>query len=332
MQGRHRVGALVALPQVLRDLGHDADAVLMRAGIDGSLLSNPENALTFIELGRLFQTCVDLTGCPHVGLLVGQRSATGALGLVGQLMRHAPTLGDAIRDLCANQVRYIQGAVAYLMVRDGTAYWGYTAYIPGVCAVEQINDGAVAIGVNIMRELAGVAPDDVLLCRPTPPDVGAYRRCLGVTPRFMAEQYAVVFPARLLASKVRGADGELRRRLERAVADYWAVQRPSFTDRVVRHLRARVLFAETSLESVAGDLLVEPRTLNRRLQAEGTRFRDLLNRARFDVARTLLAGTGMSVTELALALGYADTSAFTHAFQRWAGTSPSQWRQHLEAA
>jgi AraC-like DNA-binding protein len=332
LQSQHRVGALVELPQVLRDLGQDAARVISSAGIDPSVLRNPENTLSFIELGKLVQTCVDATGCAHFGLLIGQRSATSSLGLVGRLMRTAPTLGEAILDLCTNQVRYIRGAVAYLMVRDGTAYWGYAIYIPGMQAAEQIADGAIAVGTNMMRELADVAPDEVLMSRPPPHDVGAYRRCFGITPRFLAEQHAVLFPARLLAYPVRSADPILRRILQASVTEYWAVQMPSVAGQVVRNLRARVVFADTTLESVAKDLLMQPRTLNRRLQAEGTVFRDLLNRARFDVARTLLAGTGMAVTDVALTLGYADTSAFTHAFRRWAGAAPSQWREELEAA
>lgn len=314
------------LPQVLRDLGQDAGRVITSAGIDPILLRNPENALSFVELGRLVDACMDATGCPHFGLLVGQRSATSCLGLVGRLMRSAPTLGDAILDLCRNQVRYVRGAVAYLMVRDETAYWGYTAYIPGIQAVEQIADGALAIAVNMMRELAGVSPADVLMSRPDPRDVAAYRRCFGITPQFRAEQNALVFPAGLLTRPVHGADRGLRLILQKSVAEYWAVRRPSVADQVVRTLRASIVFADTTLEGVAKDLLMQPRTLNRRLQAEGTSFRDLRDRARFDVARTLLAGTRMPVTDLALVLGYADTSAFTHAFRRWAGTAPSQWR------
>ena len=332
LQSQHRVGALVELPQVLRDLGQDAIRVISSAGIDPGVLRNPENTLSFIELGKLVQICVDATGCSHFGLLVGQRAATSSLGLVGRLMRTAPTLGEAILDLCTNQVRYIRGAVTYLTVRDGTAYWGYATYIPGMQAVEQIADGAIAIGTNMMRELADVSPDDVLMSRPTPQDVGAYHRCFGVTPRFLAEQHAMLFPARLLTQPVRSADPVLRRILQESVAGYWAVQTPSAADQVVRILRARAVFADATLDSVANDLLMQPRTLNRRLQAEGTSFRDLLNRARFDVACTLLAGTGMAVTDVALTLGYADTSAFTHAFRRWTGMAPSQWREELEAA
>ncbi|MGO9943533.1 MAG: helix-turn-helix transcriptional regulator, partial [Rhodoblastus sp.] len=71
--------------------------------------------------------------------------------------------------------------------------------------------------------------------------------------------------------------------------------------------------------------------LNRRLSAEGRTFRQLANEARFVVAQQLLAGTRMPVTSVALALGYADASAFTHAFQRTVGLAPSEWRAKLRA-
>jgi AraC-like DNA-binding protein len=107
------------------------------------------------------------------------------------------------------------------------------------------------------------------------------------------------------------------------------VREPSISDRIVRVLRARAVFGETSLEEVASDLSVHPRTLNRRLQADGTSFRKLANEARFLIARQLLAGTRMEITDIGLALGYAEPSGFTHAFQRWSGTAPSEWRARL---
>lgn len=244
-------------------------------------------------------------------------------------MRNAPTLKAAILDLCANQHRYVRGSVAYLVTQDQIAFWGYAIHIPGVQAIEQVCDGAIAVGFNMMKELAGIAPNEVLTCRNPPDDIAPYRRCFGSTPRFNAEQHALAFPARLLAQPVRGADPELRRILERSVANYWTVRQPSVAEQVIRVLRARVIFPGTSLDDVAEHLLMQPRTLNRRLQSEGTSFRELLNRARFEVARQLLAGTKMEVTDIGLALGYADPSGFTHAFQRWSGAAPSEWRAQL---
>ena len=326
MEGQQRIGALVELPQVLREMGADPATVIAGAGINPDLLRNPENSLSFVELGRLLEACIAATRCEHFGLLVGQRSATACLGLVGRLMQTAPTLKDAILDLCTNQRRYVRGAVTYLVIQHDIAFWGYAVHHPGMPAVEQLSDGAMAIAFNMMRELAGAAPDEILTSRRAPSDTAPYRRFFGRTPRFDAEQHALAFSTRLLTCPVRGADRELRKILEEKVAAYWAVKQPSMTQTVTRMLRARVIFPDTCLEAVASELSIHPRTLNRRLQTEGKSFRELVNEARFEVARQLLAGTRMEITDIALALGYADPSGFTHAFQRWSGVAPSEWR------
>jgi AraC-like DNA-binding protein len=326
VEGRHRVGVVAELPQVLRDLGADPAMVLPVAGIEADVLRNPENAISFVALGRLLKGCVAATACQHFGLLLGQRATTDHLGLVGRLMRNAPTLGDALLDLCTNQQRYISGAVAYLVVQNQIAFLGYAIYHPDVQNTDQISDGALAVGFRLMQELAGTSPSEVLSARPTPGNVGPYTRLFDVLPRFNAEQHALVFPKALLDRPVRGADPKLRQILEKSVADYWAIQQPTIAESVGRILRSRVVFGNFSLEDVAACLSVHPRTLNRKLQSEGTSFRSLLGEARYQVARQLLDGTRIEVIDIALALGYSEQSSFTHAFQRWSGTAPSEWR------
>jgi AraC-like DNA-binding protein len=328
VDGQQRVGPLTELPQVLRELGADPGRLIAQTGIEPDLLRNPENVLSLVAVGRLMQICVEATGCQHLGLLVGQRSACSSLGLVGRLMQNAPTLGEAMLDLCANQHRYIHGAVTYFVMQDRSAFWGYAIHLPGVQGLEQISDCATAIGFNMVRELAGVSPSEVLISRGAPiVDTAPYHRFFGSVPQFNAEQHALVFPERLLAAPVPRADAKLRAILEKSVADYWAIRQPRIADHVTRILRARVIFPDVSLEDVASSLRLQPRTLNRRLEAEGTSFRRLLNEVRFEVACQLLAGTRIQVTNVALALGYADLSGFTHAFQRWSGKTPSEWRE-----
>ena len=100
------------------------------------------------------------------------------------------------------------------------------------------------------------------------------------------------------------------------------------THAVSRVLRARVIFPNPSLEEIANELSMQPRTLNRRLQAEGTTFRELISEARFEVACRLLKVTSMQIADIARALGYANAAGFSHAFQRWSGTPPSEWRSN----
>ena len=67
--------------------------------------------------------------------------------------------------------------------------------------------------------------------------------------------------------------------------------------------------------------------------AGGTTFRELLNDTRFEVACQLLSGTCLSITEISLVFGYADTAVFTRAFERHCRLSPSAWRaRHVPKA
>ena len=117
-----------------------------------------------------------------------------------------------------------------------------------------------------------------------------------------------------------------RQRMSVSGAKQRLEDRQSMTHAVGRALRARVIFPNPSLEEIANEFSMQPRTLNRRLQAEGTTFRELISEARFEVACQLLKVTGMRIADIALALGYANAAGFSHAFQRWSGVAPSEWR------
>ena len=80
------------------------------------------------------------------------------------------------------------------------------------------------------------------------------------------------------------------------------------------------------LDAVAAALHLHPRTLRRRLAAEGTSFRALTNDVRATLATELLSQVGLSVEQVARRLGYAETSAFNHAFSRWFGVAPNEYR------
>ena len=332
-QGLQRVGIFAEAPKLLKELGADPAEVAASVGLDLRMLEDPDNAIPFLAAGKLLQEGAARTGCSHFGLLVGQRGDLRSLGIVGRLMRNAPTFGGALQDFTDNQSHYASGAVAYLIVRDGLAWLGYVVYHPTPECSNHMRDGAAAVGLNIMRELCGALPDEVLLSRRPPDDARPYRRFFQTPVRFDAEQTALVFSASELERPVPGADFRMRAILEEVAAKYWTTALPSVTDQVVRLLRPRILFGDATLEAVASSLRMHPRTLNRRLRVEGKTFRGLLNEARFAKARQFLDGTRMDVSAIAGALGYAETSAFTHAFRRMARTSPTEWRaREAEAA
>jgi AraC-like DNA-binding protein len=91
-------------------------------------------------------------------------------------------------------------------------------------------------------------------------------------------------------------------------------------------VRAALGARDCSAAAVAALLSMHPRTLSRRLQAEGTTFRAIVEAVRRETAEQLLVYTAMPNTEIADALAYADPAVFTRAFRRWTGQPPSRWR------
>jgi len=179
---------------LLRELGVDPADVAAEVGLDLDVFRNPENSIPFTAAAKLLQVGAMRTGCAHFGLLLGQRSDTRSLGLVGNLMRNAPTLGRALQDLVENLHRYVRGGVWYLAVRNGVALIGYAIHQRGTEGVDHFYDGTMAFAFNGIRELCGAVPDEVLLARKPPPDVHPYHRLFQVPVRFDAEQTALVFP------------------------------------------------------------------------------------------------------------------------------------------
>jgi AraC-like DNA-binding protein len=326
MSDRHRIGMLIELPDVLRTFGIDPDKMFSDVGVEPALFHNPDAAISFAQLGRLMTACADASDCPHFGLVLGSRAELRHLGAVGTLMRHASTLGNAIAYQCVNQQRYVRGAVCYLIVQDETAFWGYAVQGPAMAGLDIIYDAAVAVGVKLMRELVGTSPQSVLILRSAPPDVRPYEELLGIVPRFDAEQAAIAFPATLLEHPVAEADQVKFEAALRAVEHYWTVRQPNVVDQLARLLRAKVTFSVPTLRNVADGLGLQPRTLNRRLEEEGTSFRNILGLARYSAAQHLLSGTNMTVADIGRALHYSDLPAFSKAFQGWASMSPYAWR------
>ena len=326
-----RIAPIMALPSVLAEFGVDPSRLLREFKLDLSAFAEPENRITYSTVGRIFGRCVEATSCEHFGLLVGERAGISSLGAVGYMAQSAPDVRTALRIL--QRLYHIAdgGGAIILDHHGGSVSFGYAVLEPGVQHVEQLIAAAVAIGYNILRALCGPQwqPTDVHFSLATPPAGARVRRVFHVVPRFNQQRSAITFPARWLARSPPGADPLLHRMMRERVDALLAAEADvdGSIGAVRRHLRSAASPHRHTVDSAADQLGLSVRTLKRRLAAAGTTFLDLREEARFDVACQLLRHTGMQVGEVASSVGYAETSSFTRAFVRWAGTPPTEWRE-----
>jgi AraC-like DNA-binding protein len=134
------------------------------------------------------------------------------------------------------------------------------------------------------------------------------------------------FPAHLLERPMPEADPARLRSLEKRAR---AID-IDLVSQLRRALRTLLLGGKRSGDEVAGILSMHRRTLNRRLQAQGTTFQKVLDEVRFEAACQLLDTTRIPLTEIAASLCYAESSAFSRAFRRWSGATPIKRRQQSQ--
>lgn len=332
-EGHLRVGPLIEVPPILRELDIDPVEIINRVGLDMTLFENSESMISFTAMGRLLNECAARTQCPHFGLLVGQRSGPDCMGVIGGLSQQMPDVGSALRSLILHLHLHDRGAVPVLSVKQGIVVLSYLIYQKEVEGSNQIYDGAIAIAFNIMRALCGPAwrPNEVLFSHRSPDDIGPYRHFFQAPLRFDMEKTALAFPAKWLDRAVPGADPRLRQQLEQRIAALESLDHRDLVGQLRSVLRTLLITQRCSLEQVAQLFSMHRRTLNRRLEEQDCTFQGLVDEIRYEIARQLLENTRMSMGQIAAILDYSDASAFTRAFRRWSGTTPTAWQSQFGA-
>jgi hypothetical protein len=207
--GDIRIGPILAIPQVLQALHARPQTAFDRAGVRMSLFRDPDARLPLEVAGRLFFESARLADCPHFALLVGERFNLDGLGPLGELMRHSPSVGAALRSLLLHLQLHDRGAAPLLLQTErDTSVLGYSVYRHFTPGAEFIYDVAVTIGHRILLGLCGpdFVPQTVQFSYRRPARTAAYRRLFRAPLHFDAEVSGLVFASTWLARPIEGAD------------------------------------------------------------------------------------------------------------------------------
>jgi AraC-like DNA-binding protein len=190
------------------------------------------------------------------------------------------------------------------------------------------------------RDLAAIAHVAPLLIGPTPfavpvsielqaTDFPLDLEAAGLNLTFHtdASRTAITLPAELLDEPMPAADPDTAAMCIQQCEQL--LERRTHRGGLSADIRARLIEDPAqipSMAAVAAEHAITERTLHRRLAAESTNYRALVDEVRETLAVELLTNN-LTVEEVGRRLGYAETAAFTHAFIRWRGYPPSHQRQ-----
>jgi len=324
-----RIGPLAQLPQVLGEFDVAPDRAFCEAGVAPTLFDDPENRIDGQALCRLLAVCADLTGRQDFGLLLGMRFTLADLGVMGELMRHSATVGEAMRVLIMHLHFYDRAAIPVMLRMTSTSiFLGYSLSHTELEDTRQWQDCAIVIAHRILRELCGAAwrPLSVQFSHRRPDSVAGYRRVFGSGVQFDAPIAGLSFAGSWLDCPIAGADPARSTALTESVRSArsgWPIGLVEEVQCVLHQLLPGGSVAAAGVAQLFG---CSERTLRQRLQAEGVCLQQLLARARFELACHLLKDTELPMSRIAESLCYSDSAVFSRAFHAWAGMSPRAWR------
>lgn len=281
------------------------------------------------ELAVATNLAAALAGEDHPGLDLGRRYRTTTFGIFGFACLASPTLGDALSFF----LRYFDLTFAFCVPR---------VELSEAEVIVRLDDSALAAPARqflLDRDAAAIltiiedlfpghfSPARVEIRGPRPASPTRFEEVFHQLPIFDRPENIVAFDPRLLTQPLPQAD-------PRTLAQCEEQCRQLVTARRGRHGiagRVRELLTHVDLEAAGPDevaraLHISTRTMRRRLGEAGTSYQILRDEVRETLAEQMLRTGALSVHDVAIRLGYAESASFIRAFKHWKGLTPKQFQ------
>ena len=317
----------------LEELGLSVSAVLRRSGLSQGFVDQPRILLTTEELFALWRAIGEVSANPAIGLQLGTEDRTERFNPIGLAALSSEDAGAAIDQMarykqltCPEEIRQEKDDQEWSI----HFHWLLAEEVEPPVLIEC----AFAWVLSIVRHgtRTRLSPLRVEFIQPRAhkkiierhfgcPVIGNAGKNAIVFHASDAQRPFVTRNAELLAMLAPQFEEELKQENKHE----------NFVERVRIAVQQKLTGRRPSIEDIAGALHISSRTLQRRLQEEGSNFQRVLDEARHQLARHYLNNRYLELNEAAYLLGYEDGNSFVRAFRTWEGIPPARWREQRRA-
>lgn len=325
-----------AVLQAASALGVDCNTLLTDAGIPSELLQVPGERISLARYLNLYEMAVERSGDPGLGLYVGHIGYFSGINL--QLY---------MTTICRNLKEYFNVIPSTLRLRGDTGRVLIRPEGEFIClewhpldeSMRQwrpLTDEMLKLSVDIINGICAlpVPVHSAEFSYGAPENKRSLRNAFGDNLKFGCDVSCLYFAREALHYPLVDLDFELGSDFQvgpRAVFDEPEAEDPFIRDTSVA-IRRALPTGELTVDSLAQNLGISRRTLQRRLSALGFSFKEILRDVREQQSRRYLDDPRLAVTEIALLLGYSDQASFSNAFKGWCGCAPTEYRQKVGPA
>ena len=330
-----RTSELIHITDRLDKLGASPEEVLEQAGLPMWHFCSPDDLIPTRHISAVMEQAARSLGSPILGLLVGADDNLASLGSLGRLVASAPNTRQAFETSCRLIHTHSYGARIWLSERGDEVWFCRDGLQGPASGRRQMEQFFLMQLIEHVRMAAGPAWRPAKLClqtQETPPR--ALREALGDPEIRIAQRFtAIAVPRALLAQPLQRRSASACNNYEVETRLRQTAPAEDYVDSL-QQLAATLLNVEGAprIETMAEITGLSVRTLQRRLAKNGLSHFEIVDQARYQAATRLLGASQIRITDIGMDLGYANSAHFTRAFKRWAGVTPSAYRELQMAA
>lgn len=322
---------LKAVLQASAALGVDSAALLRDAGISEELLRAPGERIPLARYLDLYRMAVERSGDPDLGLYVGHVVYFSGMNLHLYMTTICRNLKEYF-NVIPSAIR-IRGDTGRVLIRPQGDFirLEWHPFNAETAAWRPLVDEMLKSSADIVNAICAL-PVPVRAAEfsyPAPDDTRALKRAFGSNLKFGCAVSCLYFSREVVRYPLIDVGFE-------PGVDFWAGPRsvfdePASVDPFLRDVRVAIRRAlpggALTIDTLASELGISRRTLQRRLSVLGSSFKKMLQDVREEQSRRYLDDPRLAVTEIALLLGYSDQASFSNAFKSWCGCAPTEYRQ-----
>jgi AraC-like DNA-binding protein len=311
---------------LVTDLGGEPEAILKRAGLDIGVLNRTDEWISFRSVLIAYESAALATNCGSFGVQLAGRRDLSYLGPLVLIFKYSSDLERGLASCLKYMTAHNTGYTPVLKVKGSTASWQLSMDDRLRAHADQWIEESLLTVIKFVRILlgAGYVPQAVH-CRHARIEGTDYEQFFGTTIEFQASFDGIILSREDLKSR-NPIDDEQVYRFLLEYLDSRVLRADEDLAAAVRSLLVKLIpTGKFSVDVLADQLCMHRRTLQRRLKAVGLTYAGLLDECRAKMAQDYLSTSNLPMSNLAYMLGFADQSAFNHAFRRWHGMTPRHW-------
>ncbi len=312
----------------------DIDAFLRSIGVDPEMVKAPDTRLPIETYLHIQDQAAEYVHDPFFGLHMGEYAEPGSWSIVGYLMMNCKTLGEAFEKSGRYQriIGNLIEARAELGIKKVKAVFFTPPHAPKMS--RHCFEATFSSSVRMMRTLTGrpLNPLQVTFIYPKPASTAEYERIFRCPVLFEQKVNSMTLDWSIGSTPVLMANPALGDYFEKYAQGFLAeLDRPKEHTRAVTKIILSHLDDEKlSIDTVAKEMAVSVRTLQKRLEDEGVIFSDLYKEIREKLAKRYLC-ENYTVEQITYLLGFSEPSVFRKAFKKWSGVTPREYRMNASS-